>query len=189
MSAAEIVLIALALLALVAVALGSVAQRLDRLHRRESQTRATLEAQLVRRADAAADLAASGALDPAGAVLVADAALASMGAARLVGDEEEPDAPGERELVESDLSRTLRAALGGALETPEGEVPAMTGAPEADQVARVRQVQYRVHLARRFHNDAVVQIHQIRRLALVRLFRLAGYAPMPSTFELDDAQV
>src|SRR5699024_8176825 len=107
MSAAEIVLIALALLALVAVALGSVAQRLDRLHRREYQTRATLEAQLVRRADAAADLAASGALDPAGAVLVADAALASMGAARLVGDEEEPDAPGERELVESDLSRTL----------------------------------------------------------------------------------
>ena len=56
-------------------------------------------------------------------------------------------------------------------------------------VDRVRQVQYRIQLARRFHNDAVVQIHQIRRLGLVRVFRLAGYAPLPSTFEMDDAPV
>src|SRR5699024_11579090 len=84
MSAAEIVLIALALLALVAVALGSVAQRLDRLHRREYQTRATLEAQLVRRAEGAAALAASGAPEPVGCVLVADAPFESIGAARFV---------------------------------------------------------------------------------------------------------
>lgn len=193
MSAAEVALIALAVLALVTVALWSVAQRLDRLHRREFQTRATLEAQLVRRADAAAELAASGALDPAGAVLVADAALASMGAARLIGDEEEPDLPGDRELVESELSRTLRAALGSGQTAPGGDAAAEAGGvvgPSATaEVDRVRQVQYRVQLARRFHNDAVVQIHQIRRLALVRRFRLAGYAPMPGTFEMDDAQV
>ena len=60
---------------------------------------------------------------------------------------------------------------------------------EADLVGRMRQVQNRVQLARRFHNDAVVQIQQIRRLALVRIFRLPGRAPMPVTFEMDDARV
>ncbi|WP_434080641.1 hypothetical protein [Sanguibacter sp. Z1732] len=68
MSAAEIVLVALAVAALLALLLWSVAQRLDRLHRREFQTRATLEAQLVHRADTAAELASSGLLDPASSV-------------------------------------------------------------------------------------------------------------------------
>ncbi|MGC0250803.1 hypothetical protein [Pseudactinotalea sp. Z1748] len=188
MSAAEIVLVALAVAALLALLLWSVAQRLDRLHRREFQTRATLEAQLVHRADTAAELASSGLLDPASSVLVADAALASMGAVRLVGEEETSGAgTAERGLIESDLSRTLRAALDA-----EGEgarpVPPQPG-DEADLVGKMRQVQNRVQLARRFHNDAVVQIQQIRRLALVRIFRLPGHAPMPVTFEMDDARV
>lgn len=202
MSTAEIVLLVAAVLALLALGLWSVAQRLDRLHRREFQTRATLEAHLVRRADTAAELATSGCLDPASAVLVADAALGSMGAARLVGEDDEAYDPGERELVESELTRTLRAALDGldsaagspaAAAGPEPErsigTSADTNTASQDVIARTRQVQYRVHLARRFHNDAVVQIHQIRRLALVRWFRLAGYAALPTTFEMDDAPV
>lgn len=189
MSAAEIVLVALAVAALLALLLWSVAQRLDRLHRREFQTRATLEAQLVHRADTAAELASSGLLDPASSVLVADAALASMGAVRLVGEEEASGVgtAAERGLIESDLSRTLRAALDAE---GEGAHPVPPGpGDEADLVGRMRQVQNRVQLARRFHNDAVVQIQQIRRLALVRIFRLPGRAPMPVTFEMDDARV
>ncbi|HLS24908.1 MAG TPA: hypothetical protein VK063_03435 [Beutenbergiaceae bacterium] len=184
MSAAEIVLLILAVLALVGVVLWSVAQRLDRLHRREFQTRAVLEAQLVRRADIAAEVAADGLLDPASAVLVADAALGSMRAARIVGDDDSAQARAERGLVESELTRTLRTALD---ETDPGLPPRSPEAAEA--IDRLRHSHDRVQLARRFHNDAVVQIHHIRRLTLVRLFRLAGRAALPRTFEMDDAPV
>lgn len=178
MSAAEIALIVLAVVALVGTALWSVAQRLDRLHRREFQTRATLEAQLTRRANAAADLAASGVLDPASAMLVADAATTSLGAARLIGDDD-PDAATDRSLVESDLTSALRAVLRGSESEPD--------AGDSEPLQRLRHAHYRVGLARRFHNDAVVAIQQIRRLWLVRTFRLAGHAALPSTFEMDDA--
>ncbi len=184
MSAAEIALLVLAVLALVAVVLWSVAQRLDRLHRREFQTRAALEAQLVRRADIAAEVAASGILDPASAVLVSDAVLSSMRAVRLVGEDDTPQAHADRGLIESELTRTLRTAL----DETDPAIPARDTAA-AEAVERLRHSHYRVQLARRFHNDAVVQIHHIRRLALVRLFRLAGHAPLPRTFEMDDAPV
>ena len=45
---------------------------------------------------------------------------------------------------------------------------------------------YRLQLARRFHNDAVALTRSARRAPLVRLLRLAGSAPEPVTFELDD---
>jgi hypothetical protein len=41
-------------------------------------------------------------------------------------------------------------------------------------------------MARRFHNDAVVDVRQVRRKTVVRLFRLAGHAELPSTIEFDD---
>jgi hypothetical protein len=44
----------------------------------------------------------------------------------------------------------------------------------------------RVELARRFHNDAVSAARVVRQQRTVRLLRLAGRAPMPPTFEIDD---
>lgn len=52
-------------------ALYARAVRVDRLHRQVLGARATLEAQLLHRAQAAADLAACGALDPASGLLLA----------------------------------------------------------------------------------------------------------------------
>ena len=52
----------------------AVALRVDRLHRQVLGSRATLEAQLVHRGQAAIDFAATGALDPASAVLLSRAA-------------------------------------------------------------------------------------------------------------------
>jgi len=52
----------------------AVALRVDRLHRQVLGSRATLEAQLVHRGQAAIDCAANGALDPASAVLLSRAA-------------------------------------------------------------------------------------------------------------------
>jgi hypothetical protein len=40
--------------------------------------------------------------------------------------------------------------------------------------------------SRRFHNDAVRSCLAVRKQRIVRLFRLAGSAPLPRTVELDD---
>jgi hypothetical protein len=42
-------------------------------------------------------------------------------------------------------------------------------------------------MARRFHNDAVRAARALRTHRTVRLFRLAGHAPFPLAFEMDDA--
>jgi hypothetical protein len=166
----------------------AAASRLDRLHRRVRESRATLDAQLVRRATAAWDLATADVLDPPSAALVvaaARAALARSGADSLpagenaAGDADEPD----QAMVESELSRVLRAALGDA--DRRARLAERDGA--RDLIENLDRAWYRVQLARRFHNDAVVQVRRIRAKGYVRLFRLAGQAPMPQTFEMDDA--
>jgi hypothetical protein len=54
------------------------ASRLDRLHRKVGTSRAVLDAQLVRRATVAAELATSGLLDPVSSVLVGEAAWGAL---------------------------------------------------------------------------------------------------------------
>lgn len=182
MTGAEIALLVLLVLVLVAVALSSVARRLDRLHRREASSRATLEAQLVHRAEAAMALTESDLLDPASALVLADAGWrAAVTAPRLLG-EENPDGAEERGLAESELTRALRAALGTAADQQAWSA----SAEGAALLSRLATASYRAQLARRFHNDAVVQIRRIRRNVLVRFFHLAGRAPLPQTFEMDD---
>jgi len=166
----------------------AAASRLDRLHRRVRESRATLDAQLVRRATAAWDLATADVLDPPNAALVvaaARAALARSGADAFpagenpAGDPDEPD----QAMVESELSRVLRVALGDA--DHRARLAEKDGA--RDLIENLDRAWYRAQLARRFHNDAVVQVRRIRAKGYVRLFRLAGQAPMPQTFEMDDA--
>jgi hypothetical protein len=184
---AEIGLVVVLGLVVVGLVLASLARRLDRLHRRVVRSRATLEAQLVHRADAAADLAAAGVLDPASSVVVGEAAWrAGVRAPRLVGEpdagSELGDAAAERGLVESQLSQTLRTALGTAQDREE----IVSGEQGRVLVERLATSAYRVQLARRFHNDAVVAATALRGNPVVRTFRLAGRAPMPVTVELDD---
>jgi hypothetical protein len=172
----------------------AAASRLDRLHRRVTASRATLDAQLVRRATAAWDLATADVLDPVSAVLVAEAAreaLAHSSETAVVA--ERPPAPRaatdgltdepDQAMVESELSRVLRAALGSAED--RAQLEAVEGAHEL--LVNLDQAWYRVQLARRFYNDAVVQVRRIRAKGYVRLLRLAGHAPVPMTFEMDDA--
>lgn len=190
--------------ALVALALWwawVAASRLDRLHRKVESSRAVLDAQLVRRASAAAELASSGLMDPVSSVLVGEAAWSALAAGGR-GDDElvrllpdlaelatEPGIvrtasdPEERGLAESELSSTLRAAL----DDPD-EVEDLRAEPGgAELVDALAAGWYRVQLARRFHNEAVAQAQRVRRGWGVRTFRLAGRAPVPSTVDLDDA--
>ncbi len=150
------------------------AARLDRLHARVEGTFAALDAQLVRRAEATLELANSGHLDAASTLILAAAASESLA----VADGEEDD----REMVESDLTDALEVAL-----TPD----VLAGLRQTDEltretIARVAAAGTRVQLARRFHNDAVIDVRRVRRQTAVRLFRLAGYAELPSTVEFDD---
>jgi hypothetical protein len=185
MSWSEIALAALGVLAVGLLLAWRGASRLDRLHRKVAASRIALDAQLVRRASAAVELAASGALDPASAVLVADAAYAASDAgpvtspaAALKMDGLGPD----RERAESGLTATLREAMGA----PEA-VRQLRAGPAGEVVSGLAAAWYRATLARRFHNEAVAQARRVRRLWYVRLFHLNGRAPVPRTVELDDA--
>ena len=168
---AEIALrIVIILVLLVWLAL-SKANRLDLLHQKVAKTGATLNAQLLRRAGLAAELAVSGYLDPASSLIVAEAADVC-----LTHDGEDADSLG---LVESELSRALRQAVEGEREGPDPDAPRL--------VQDVMQAWKRVGLARRFHNDAVAQVRRMRAQGIVRILHLAGRAEIPATFEMDDA--
>ncbi|WAZ20460.1 hypothetical protein STRCI_001574 [Streptomyces cinnabarinus] len=167
---ATLIWILVALLA-IGVYLSWTAGRLDRLHARIDATRAALDAQLLRRASVTQELATSGVLDPAASIVLYESAHAARQA------EEE-----QREVAESELSQALRAVFAeqaqveGVREAPGGE----SAAHELTEAVR------RVPMARRFHNDAVGAARRLREHRKVRWFRLAGHAPFPMAFEMDD---
>lgn len=158
-------------LAAIGLYLSWTAGRLDRLHARIDAARAALDAQLLRRASVAQELATSGVLDPAASIVLYEAAHAARQA------EEE-----QREVAESELSQALRAVFGEVQ-----QVEAVREAPGGDAAAtELAQAVRRVPMARRFHNDAVRAARALRRHRKVRWFRLAGHAPFPMAFEMDD---
>jgi hypothetical protein len=162
-------------LVVIAWYLSYTAARLDRLHVRLTGTLAALDAQLVRRAEAALELANSGLLDAATSLILATAAAGSLEVTEVHGE--------PREAVESDLTEALEISLTpDVVDELRGEGPL-----GHDQLDRLGSACSRVQLARRFHNDAVTDVRRVRRKWAVRLFRLAGYTPMPHTVEFDDA--
>lgn len=202
MSWSELSLYATILLALALWWVWVAASRLDRLHRKVGASRAVVDAQLVRRATVAAELATSGLLDPVSSVLVGEAAWEALSAGgpedatlppdlrRLLAaeradhltDERGPQLTVDRGSIESELSATLREVL----DDPD-EVAALRADPTGNELAdALGSAWYRVQLARRFHNEAVAQATSARRGPLVRLLRLAGHAPVPHSLELDD---
>jgi hypothetical protein len=174
------------LAAVIAWYLSFSAGRLDRLLHRVEGARSALDAQLVRRAEVALELATSGALDPASGLLVAGAAAEALAAGES-HEEHTPDAhvrgghTRDREQAESDLSRALQAAL-------DDDVLTDLASHEVGRrlLARLDAACQRVQLARRFHNDAVTAAVRVRGKRMVRLARLAGRASSPRTFEMDD---
>jgi hypothetical protein len=188
---------ALLVVALLAWYLSFSASRLDRLHHRVEGAVSALDAQLVRRAETALELATSGALDPASGLLLADAASRALEVGERAGPvpasgEAPPSAlagatsgPDDghlsRERAESELSQALRATLDAEL------VAELASDPVLDPlVDRLSAAVHRVQLARRFLNGAVTDAARVRGKRVVRWARLAGRAPVPQTFEMDD---
>lgn len=185
MSVLEWVAVTAAVVSLLAWYLSYSAARLDRLHAKVEGALSALDAALVRRAEAALEVANSGAVDPATGFLVAAAASQSL--ERTTERTFETDLlEGQhfagREGVESELTETLGAALG-----PEvvAQVQADGGAGAA-ALERLHAAALRVQLARRFHNDAVREVRRVRGKWVVRVFRLAGHAALPHAVDFDD---
>jgi len=197
------VLLAIGFVVLVAWYLTFSATRLDRLHARVEGARSALDAQLVRRASVTLQLAASGRLDPATSLLLADAAHEAReadtdGAAVDGAAVDGPAVDGAavdgaavdgaavdgvtREQAESDLTGALRAAF-----ADPGLVEDLRADPLGRELlAELAAAGLRVQLARRFHNDVVRSARVVRRKRVVRYLRLAGHAPWPQTVEISD---
>jgi hypothetical protein len=168
----DIILIVVAAV-LIGVYVSWRAGRLDRLHARVDAARAALDAALVRRSSVALELAACGLLDPATSLLLAGAAHD----ARAAGE--------PTELAESDLTRALRAVLS----QPDFRA-SLDGGPGAEEIlAELEAAAHQVFLARKFYNDVVAATQAARRRWLARVLGLAGGAPMPEFFEIDDSLV
>jgi hypothetical protein len=180
-------------LALLAIVLWSFyvswrASRLDRLHNRVEAARTALDLALVRRASAASELASSGLLDPAASLLLGDAVRRARQAD-----------PAERDLAESDLTGALRATLGDPVFRKElvgedgedgdehGDEHGAASQVTAELVAEVEAAAQQVFIARKFYNDLAGRTVYARRRPLARAMRLAGSAPLPTFFEMDDS--
>jgi hypothetical protein len=172
----ELVLAVVVAVVLVASYVTWMAGRLDRLHVRVEGAWASLDAQLLRRAAVAAELAAVAGRRG----LLPDAILSDLAErARAARD---PD-PADREGIENDLSRALRAAL---VRLPDDEL--LGGCADLHEVlADLASAATRVGLSRRFYNGAVDDTRVLRRTRLVRWLRLAGHAAAPTYFEMDDS--
>lgn len=180
------------LLAVIAVALAVAwylsytAARLDRLHAKTEGALSALDAQLVRRAEAAMELAASGAIDPASSMLLAEAASASLERHTehpITDDPLDGQNFAGREDIESDLTGALTAALQPDVVASVRRDPQSLG---GDALDRLEAAGLRVQLARRFHNDAVREVRRVRAKRVVRAFRLAGHAALPDHLDFDD---
>jgi hypothetical protein len=142
------------------------ASRLDRLHHRVETSWATLDSLLQRRAAIALEIARSAITDPATSLLLTASAYQARSA-----DIE------DRSSAESVLS----GALGMMLLERESIVA------KSDQVLlhELEQLTDKIKVSIAIHVEAVTRTQLIRSKLVFRLFRLAGTAPLPVTYEFE----
>jgi hypothetical protein len=142
------------------------AGRLDRLHHRVETSWATLDSLLQRRAAIALEIARSAITDPATSLLLTASAYQARSA-----DIE------DRSSAESVLS----GALGMMLLERESIVA------KSDQVLlnELEQLTDKIKVSIAIHVEAVNRTQLIRSKIVFRVFRLAGTAPLPVTYEFE----
>jgi hypothetical protein len=149
------------------------ASRLDRLSARVEAAWSSLDAQLVRRAAAAGQLAA---YERRHGGLASDT-LRTMEYAAL-GARTAPSP--ERQDAENDLTRTIRAALATG---------ALRGTRAGDLFDDLRDASTKVDFARQFYNDAVRDNGGLRRRWLCRVLCRFRRDPLRGYFEIADASI
>ena len=157
----------LLLIVLIGWYLSFSASRLDRLHQRVETSWATLDSLLQKRAALAQEIVAESNLDPATAYLISTSATAARDANII-----------ERSAAESVLSEALKlvqnAALDNSLELP------------SELLVELSDLTSKVKLAINIHLEAVNATRNVRSQLIIRLFRLAGKAPLPVRYAFED---
>ena len=156
-----------AILALVAFwYLSFSASRLDRLHHRVETSWATLDSLLQRRAAIALEIARSAITDPATSLLLTASAYQARSA-----DIE------DRSSAESVLS--------GALGMMLAERESIVAKSDQSLLLELEQLTDKIKIAISIHVESVTRTQLIRGKLVFRLFRLAGKAPLPVTYEFE----
>ena len=154
------------LIAFIAWYLSYSATRLDRLHNRVETSWANLDGLLQRRAGIAIEIARSEISDPASSLLLTFAAHQA------------------REASVKDRSQAetgLTGALGILLESSTD----FSGANEQDLIRELKDLTDKIRMAVSIHVDAVNRTQMVRKKWFIRVFRLAGHAPEPVTYEFE----
>jgi len=147
--------------------LSFTATRLDRLHHRVETSWANLDAALKTRSALALEIARSNLVDPATSMLL----LAAAHVAVVAGHEERADAEGE-------LSELLLSLLAEEALESDDEI-----------FNELKSARDRLRVAIALHLEAVTRTQAQRKRPLVRLFRLAGRAPLPVRYPFEDIEV
>ena len=142
------------------------ATRLDRLHNRVETSWANLDGLLQRRAAVALEIAKSEIADPASSLLLTAAAHQARDAQMSA-----------RSQAESGLSGALGLLLN------DGHL--VSGSIEKDLLRELSELTDKIRIAIALHVDAVNRTQMVRRKPVFRIFRLAGRAPLPVTYEFE----
>ena len=161
------------LLLLVIWYLSHQAGRLDRLHHRIEMTTAALDGHLGRRAGIVAELATSPVIDPVTAAVFAQSAHDALAV--------EPHDLVDRLDVENALSEVLFESLDDVEELQQWRSDANT----RELLDELSVVCGRIFLSTNFHTSAVADCLNIRTQWIVRIFRLAGHAQLPTDLGFD----
>ncbi|CAB4590823.1 MAG: hypothetical protein F2703_00015 [Actinobacteria bacterium] len=146
--------------------LSFLATRLDRLHHRVETSWANLDGLLQRRAAIALELARSDFADPASSLLLTASAYQAREATVK-----------ERSAAEMSLTGAL------SLLTIDGKIHANEG--EQILLEELSALTAKIAIAIAIHTDAVSSTQKVRKKLAIRLFRLAGTAPLPVTYEFE----
>ena len=142
------------------------ATRLDRLHHRVETSWANLDGLLQRRAAVALEIAKSEIADPASSLLLTAAAHQARDAQMKT-----------RSQAESGLSGALGLLLN------DGHL--VDGVIEKDLLRELSELTDKIRIAIAMHVDAVTRTQMVRAKPIIRIFRLAGRAPLPVTYEFE----
>jgi len=147
--------------------LSFTATRLDRLHHRVETSWGNLDAALKTRSALALEIARSNLVDPATSMLLLAAAHVAVVAEQ-----------SERADAEEELSQLLLSLLEEKALDSDGEI-----------FRELNSARDRLRIAITLHLEAVSRTQAQRKRPIVRIFRLAGRAPLPVKYPFEEIQV
>ena len=142
------------------------AGRLDRLHHRVETSWATLDSLLQRRAAIALEIARSAITDPATALLLTASAYQARSA-------------------DIEYRSSAESVLSGALGMMLAERESIVAQSDQALLHELEQLTDKIKVAISIHVESVTRTQLIREKLVFRIFRLAGKAPLPVTYEFE----